>query len=65
MLVVLQLTHHANHTVDGSHTGHITLVGHTICTSHASHISLLTHVLLVRLVMLLWLLKVFMLVLDV
>ena len=43
MLVMLQLTHHANHTVDGSHTSHITLVAHTIYTSHASHTSLLTH----------------------
>ena len=43
MLVVLQLTHHANHTVDGSHTSHVTLVAHTIYASHASHTSLLTH----------------------
>ena len=30
MLFMLQLTHHANHTVDGSHTSHVTLVVHTI-----------------------------------
>ena len=49
MLFMLQLTHHANHTVDGSHTSHVTLVAHTIYASHASHTSLLTHVMLVRL----------------
>ena len=64
IMLMLQLTHHANHTVDGSYTSQITLVAHTICASHASHTSLLTHVLLVRLVMLLWLLKLFMLVLN-
>ena len=30
MLFMLQLTHHANHNVDGSHTSHGTLVAHTI-----------------------------------
>ena len=50
MLAMLQVTHHANHTIDGSHTSHIILVAHTIYTSHVSHTSLLTHVMLVRLV---------------
>ena len=36
ILVMLQLTHHANHTVDGSHTSYVTLVVHTIY-AHAIH----------------------------
>ena len=36
MLVMLQLTHHAIHTVDGSHISHVILVAHTIEASHAS-----------------------------
>ena len=31
MLFMLQLTHHAIHTVDGSHTSRVILVVHTIC----------------------------------
>ena len=30
MLFMLQLTHHTNHNVDGSHTSHGTLVANTI-----------------------------------
>ena len=44
MLVMLQVTHHANHTIDGSHTSQIILVAHTIYTSHVSHTSHVTMV---------------------
>ena len=36
IMLMLQLTHHANHTVDGSHTSHVILVVHTYHT-HAIH----------------------------
>ena len=41
---MLQVTHHANHTIDGSHTSQIILVAHTIYTSHVSHTSHVTMV---------------------
>ena len=65
IMLMLQLTHHANHTVDGSHTSHVTLVAHTIYASHAGQNTLLTQIMqltLFILVILSWLLALFMLV---